>query len=82
MANVKSIGLGHASDFGEGSIVNLKNQRPVERLCLEAAPAISPCHRGRFEIEVEHDSFFCGANLHKFETLAQLNNLMRHELKK
>ena len=34
------------------------------------------------EIEVEHDSFFCGANLHKFQALPQVDNLMRHELEK
>src|SRR5262249_5012795 len=62
---------------------------PIE--CLASEPQLTrnvlkrtrQSHRAvgaSIEIEVEHDSFFCGANLHELQALPQLNDLMRREL--
>jgi len=64
-------------------------KRPVERLASEPQltrnvlkrPWQVHCAAGTgIEVEVEHHSFFCGAHLHQFQALPQLDDLMRHEL--
>src|ERR687887_225300 len=54
-------------------------KRPVERFASEPQLTRNVLQRSRqaygaagtgIEVEVEHDSFFCGANLHQFQALS------------
>src|SRR6516165_2230069 len=75
----------------DGAVLLEAGKCPVERLARKPQLTRNVLKRSRqahgaagasMEIEVEHDSFFCGANLHQFQALPQLDDLMRHELEK
>src|SRR5262245_13299069 len=69
-------------EAGERAVERLAREPQLTRDVLQRSRQAHRAVGASMEIEVEHDPFFCGANLHQFQALPQLDDLMRHELEK